>query len=395
MNWSITHIVPFDIGYSFVNYRRSNQQVRERIINSLKDFCESNGYEIFETQISKCFFNVKFNENISCFLLEYGIGIFVVKNIKEIDLKKVKEKFEDNISCVLYYSKQKEQKLILECQSKSFEVFKIFMKKVWSLINTYERPYSASEKYKYAGFSYVFSIYHIIDPTENLLKAKNENIDLLMNPSIIHKLYDETQWDVIKTKILDYNMKGYNLKECMATSVVASSWSAVAVIENEETEVIEKIINYEINAQASWFLFDCLVDNINKSNMTNLDLQKEKSLATNVSLDMSIILSANMSLSEKNVLESIFSTTGFEALRDKLFLLLENRIAIAEAKISERQVKYGIVTEILLVLFTLVSIYEPIKNLISGSLQTVDIVLGIFMIIIFIICSIMIIRREK
>ena len=190
-------------------------------------------------------------------------------------------------------------------------------------------------------------------------------------------------------------MKGYNLKEYTAISVVASSWSAVAVIENEETEVIEKIINYEINAQASWFLFDCLVDNINKSNMTNLDLQKEKSLATNVSLDMSIILDANMSLSEKNVLESIFRTTGFEALRDKLFLLLENRIAIAEAKISERQVKYGIVTEILLVLFTLVSIYEPIRNLISGSLQTVDIVLGIFMIVIFIICSIMIIRREK
>lgn len=269
------------------------------------------------------------------------------------------------------------------------------MKKVWSLISIYERPYSATESYKYAGFSYVFSIYHIIDPAENLLKAKNENIDLLMNPSIIHKICDETQWDAIKTKILDYDMKGYNLKEYTAISVVASSWSAVAVIENEETEVIEKIINYEINAQASWFLFDCLVDNINKSNMTNLDLQKEKSLATNVSLDMSIILGANMSLSEKNVLESIFRTTGFEALRDKLFLLLENRIAIAEAKISERQVKYGIVTEILLVLFTLVSIYEPIRNLISGSLQTVDIVLGIFMIVIFIICSIMIIRREK
>lgn len=336
--------MPFDIGYSFVNYRCSNQQDKERIISELENFCKDNGYDVFEAQISKCFFNVKFNENISCFLLEYGIGVFVVKNIKEIDMKKVKEKFEENISCVLYYSKKKEQKFILECQSKSFEVFKIFMKKVWSLISIYERPYSATESYKYAGFSYVFSIYHIIDPTENLLKAKNENIDLLMNPSIIHKICDETQWDAIKTKILDYDMKGYNLKEYTAISVVASSWSAVAVIENEETEVIEKIINYEINAQASWFLFDCLVDNINKSNMTNLDLQKEKSLATNVSLDMSIILDANMSLSEKNVLESIFRTTGFEALRDKLFLLLENRIAIAEAKISERQVKYGIVT---------------------------------------------------
>ena len=81
--------MPFDIGYSFVNYRCSNQQDKERIISELENFCKDNGYDVFEAQISKCFFNVKFNENISCFLLEYGIGVFVVKNIKEIDLKKV------------------------------------------------------------------------------------------------------------------------------------------------------------------------------------------------------------------------------------------------------------------------------------------------------------------
>ena len=33
--------MPFDIGYSFVNYRRSNQQVRERITNSLKDYLKA------------------------------------------------------------------------------------------------------------------------------------------------------------------------------------------------------------------------------------------------------------------------------------------------------------------------------------------------------------------
>ena len=87
--------MPFDIGYSFVNYRCSNQQDKERIISELENFCKDNGYDVFEAQISKCFFNVKFNENISCFLLEYGIGVFVVKNIKEIDMKKVKEKFEE------------------------------------------------------------------------------------------------------------------------------------------------------------------------------------------------------------------------------------------------------------------------------------------------------------
>lgn len=124
MNWSIIHIVPFDIGYSFVNYRCSNQQDKERIISELENFCKDNRYDVFEAQISKCFFNVKFNENISCFLLEYGIGVFVVKNIKEIDMKKVKEKFEENISCVLYYSKKRNKNLFLSVKAKVLKYLK-------------------------------------------------------------------------------------------------------------------------------------------------------------------------------------------------------------------------------------------------------------------------------
>gem|GEM_PF-5346978 len=55
--------MPFDIGYSFVNYRCSNQQDKERIISELENFCKDNGYDVFEAQISKCFFNVKFSKN--------------------------------------------------------------------------------------------------------------------------------------------------------------------------------------------------------------------------------------------------------------------------------------------------------------------------------------------
>ena len=189
--------------------------------------------------------------------------------------------------------------------------------------------------------------------------------------------------------------KGYNAVEYNATSVIASSWSAVAVIEDEETEAIKRVIDYEIELQASWFLFDCLIDNIKKNDLSNLDLQKEKSLATNVSLDISVILGANMSMSEKNAFESIYSTTGFEALRDKLFLLLENRIAIEEAKISEKQVKYGIITEMLLLMFTLVSIYDPLRNLANGSLQDKDIIVGCILIVLFIVYYIITRMKEK
>lgn len=53
------------------------------------------------------------------------------------------------------------------------------------------------------------------------------------------------------------------------------------------------------------------------------------------------------------------------------------------------------ITEILLVLFTLVSIYEPVKNLISGTICTTDLVIGGIMIVVLIICSILIIGKGK
>lgn len=395
MDWSITHIVPFDLGQSFMDYDSSSLKDKEIFLKKLKEFTKEKNYNEFDSTISKCFFCVKLNELISCYLLDYGVGVFVIENIKDVDLNVVREQFEKDIPCVIYYSKQKEQRLILDHQITYSDKIKNFMHQIWSMIQKVERPYSSSKTYKFQGFSYVFSIYHILKSQDESAEDEEKGIDLLMNPSILNKLYDNTQWGDIKNKLLHYFSHGYNSKELTSTSVVASSWSAIAIIEEKETDSIKKILNYEIELQASWFLFDCLIDNIKKNNMSNLELQKEKSLATNISLEISVILGANMSLSDKNVFESIYSTTGFELLRKKLFLLLENRISIEEAKINERQSKYGIITEILLVLFTLVSIYDPLRNLINGEIKPIDMALGIFMTILFLICSYLIIRKGK
>lgn len=266
---------------------------------------------------------------------------------------------------------------------------------VWSSVYKMIRPFSASENYKHNGLSYVMSIYHIIDNSKNLEQGCNNDIDLLMNPGILSKIEKEEQWNSIKDKIKKYKKRGYKCEELNDESFVASSWSAVAVVEEKDIGIISKIINYEIYLQASWFLFDCIIDNIKNNKFSNLDLQKERSLVTNVSLDISNVLSANMSTNEKNVMESIYDTSGINTLKDKLFLLLDNRIAIEEAKISEKQGLYGIITEILLVLFTLVSIYEPLKNLISGNICKTDLIIGSIMIVILIVCSILIIGKGK
>ena len=216
-----------------------------------------------------------------------------------------------------------------------------------------------------------------------------------MNPFTISKILDSAQWDSIKDKLPLHVNKGFESIEYTNESEVAASWSAVAVIEQKETESINEIIDYEVILQASWFLFDCIVDNVKKNVKSNLDLQKEKSLITNVYLEISTILSANMSSNKKNTYELIYRTSGFDSLKNKLFLLLENRIAISKAKFSERQGIYGIITEILLVLFTLVSIFEPLKKLVMGTIETIDIVIGSIMIGVLVICSILIIGKGR
>lgn len=296
---------------------------------------------------------------------------------------------------VIYITEKKyEQNAILN-QGFLSSKLSLFMQLVWKSVDKKIRPYSSNESYKHNGLSYILSIYHIIDDSNTFNNPECNELSLLMNPSILSNILVEEQWTAIGKKIESYSKKEYFIKDYNDSTKIAASWSAVAVIEPHKSNVINKIVAYEVMLQASWFLFDCIIDNIKNTQMTNIALQKEKSLASNMSLEVSNILSANISTNEKNALDIIYSTSGFDTLKEKLFLLLENRIAIEEARINHRQGIYGIISEILLVLFTLVSIYDPIKNLANGTLSTTDIIIGIIMLIVLVVCSVLIIGKEK
>lgn len=394
MGNKLIHIAPFDIGCSFFDYDYSKKQSRQDFIKSISLKCREKGIIIDETPGDRYMCVAKLNEKITCYLLESGVGVFTFENIFVTDTARLREVFGDSIACDLYYRKRTGQKKILNLAD-DISIVKDFMDIVWSSVNKKTRPFSACRNYKYNGLSYVMAIYHIIDHSRSLGTENNSEIDLLMNPVILLKIDREDQWDSIKEKLQKHKTTGYDLKEFSEASVVASSWSAVAVIEEKETEVISRITEYEIYLQACWFFFDCLVDNIKKSRLSNLELQKIRSIVRDVSLEISNVLSANMSTSERNVMQSIYKTSGIDIIKEKLLSLLDNRIAIEEARISEKQAIYGMITEILLVLFTLVSIYEPVKNLINGSIAAMDLIIGGIMFVVLIVCSILIIGKGK
>lgn len=395
MTKKIIHIAPFDIGNSFFDYEYNKKNPRESFINKLTLLCTENGYGIIHDNNPNNLLYVRISDNISCRILKCGIGVFVLTNIEIPKMESLSDALNKHVACELYRRKKYEQNIILQQDLSQIKVMSNFMKLVWKSVDKVIRPFSSNEKYKHNGLSYVLSIYHIIDEHNELTNPECKELSLLMNPEILSNILDKEQWNTIDKKISFFTNKEYLLNEYNDTTNIAASWSAVAIIESKSSSVIKKIVDYEIMLQASWFLFDCLIDNIKNTQMTNISLQKEKSLASNMSLEVSNILSANISSNEKKALESIYATSGFETLKDKLFLLLENRIAIEEARISHRQGIYGIISEILLVLFTLVSIYEPIKNLFNGTLSATDIIVGIIMLIVLVICSILIIGKEK
>lgn len=386
----IIHIIPFDIGCSFYEYEHNKKQQESVFVNTLIENSRDKNINIDINCSKKYMCIATIDEYTQCMLLKNGIGIFVIKYLPVSEKTEFQVKFKDFPECLLYYNKKSTQKNILD-QEGDFKNLREFMQIVWNSTTETTRNLSANISYKHQGLSYVMSIYHLIESNYQ----EQLNLNLLMNPNILSNILSDNQWDSIKEKIPICDKKEYSCIDFDGTSKVLSSWSAVAVLEKEETETIMKISAYEIELQACWFLFDCMIDNVSKTDMGLVDLQKSKNLMTNTSLEINMILSANMSTSEREIMNNIYATSEIRMLEKKLVLLLENRIALAEAKLSEKQGIYSTVTEILLVVFTLVSIYEPMKDMMIGTLSKTDIIVGVFMLILFIISTIFIIKKGK
>ncbi|WP_197021680.1 hypothetical protein [Ureaplasma diversum] len=134
ISWNIVHLAPFDIGKSFNENNDSDLYQKEVFSSTLKQFIIEQKYELLQTNISNCFLAIKLNNSISCYLLDYGIGVFVIKNINSVDLTEVRKAFEKDIPYAIYYSKQHEQHMILNHQLLDSKLIKQLMQKIWSLI---------------------------------------------------------------------------------------------------------------------------------------------------------------------------------------------------------------------------------------------------------------------
>ena len=383
------HIVPFDMGFSFSLVEHSKKYSKDKFIKYLSESHQKKWR--IDTLNNKYCCIVNISSNVQCRIFEYGIAVFVIKNLQvEMD-KDFKETFKDYIACQIYYEKKLAQQIILKTNMNESQDMLMLMRDIWDFRKKKLRPFSACDSYKHSGLSYVLTIYHITDD----IIGNELQMNLLMNPQILSGILDKTKWQSIKCEIANYELLEYSIEIYGEKSKIVASWSSVGVLGENSKEAIDKVVDYEVELQSCWFLYDALADNLKNAQLSNLDLQRCKSIATNVFLEISEYLSANTSTNEKNAMKIIESTSGLKIIKNKSEQMLKNMIDIEETKTSITHSTNGIITEILLALFALIQIYEPIKNLINGEFTKTDGVVATILILALAICSFFIIKKEK
>ncbi len=392
MYYDLIHIVPFDMGVSFLGYENMKKNAKEEYLDGVGRLfagCavdQKDGHYLCVVKIS---------DHVECRMFNFGIGVFVIRGLPEKKKDELDAAFPQSFACPAYYKKKTEQRAILHGDTDDPEIAAVFdaMRKIWSLQKGSVRPFSSNEQYRSNGLSYVLTVYHIADRQIEL--QDNKQLDLLMNPVILNEILNEDKWSSINARVNAYRPVGYQEEPFNDSSSVIASWSAVAVVEKKATALLDSIIRYEVDLQSAWFLFDALIDNLNSGQLSDLELQRYKSTATDVYLDISNTLSANMSTSQKRSKKIIYDTSGLEEIKEKCILLLENRINIEQAKQSSQRAVDGMVSEILLVAFTLIQIYEPLKNMVKGVMTREDLIVGAIVLAALAVSSFFIIRKDR
>lgn len=220
-------------------------------------------------------------------------------------------------------------------------------------------------------------------------------LDLMMNPTLMKNILDETKWDSISSAVDKYVTAGHDVVEYSDSSKVLASWSSVAVVEQKNTGLIEQVIAYEIMLQGCWFLLDVIVDNLENDDFSGMELQRFKAIASKIYLTVDAKIGANMSTSDRMSENIIYKTSGIELIERKASLLLDSKISIEQAKQESRQTLSGIITEILLIGFTLFQIHTPVKDILTGNLTDADIFTMIILVLVLVLSSVLIVKKER
>lgn len=397
MKCRLIHIIPFDLGSQSLPRRSARDSYSHDLLGTLQSQIKKKGYTVRDLHGS-FFCAIELTERIECRLTNHGVGIFIVsEDVPEAcELSDGQYAFPDSQACAIYYTKKQFQTKVQSSTRGFHQEAQNLLEEIWAIVNAETpplRPHSANRLYKGNGLSYSLTIYDIKIENEEQDSAQ---LDLLMNPETMSSIANKESWKSLPAIAEKGVPGGARATKFDQNTYVLASWTAIAVVSSEKaTPALNIVIDYEALLQTGWFLFDATVDNLEKSHFSGVQLQQLKNAVADMGLALSCRTSANTSTSIKQIVDSIYDTSGLEDVKSKCLLMLDSHLELEKAHSEERHRFYRIITEILLIAFTLLQIYEPVRDLANNQVSSNDAITLLLITFLFVISSIIIIKRER
>lgn len=413
------HIIPFDLGAVFYDVltidNTKNLEFTISFCDDLQKEIESKGWtvkKLFTTKgggkgrnripltidylkdkfVDQAICRVEIQENLVCYVLSSGIGVFVFADLNCDALCDTDKSIEGYSKAMIANLQKKVSQATILNHAQFPDVFPneeekmlLFRRICWELIAKgvknrkikHLRPFSGREDYKSAGLSYVLTIY--LMKKDEL--TQNEK-DHLLCSSFFSNVVNPSNWQKINEKIMKNEPKVKSpVVEC-GSGYIYPAWSAVAIETSLPMETMEDLrnnpdlaalIKVESYVQSRWFVADNSMDNVNKNAKATMEsLQRIGSLMEFYQAELENEISANMGTTQKNILTQVVETSEVKKLYKSVLSQIKTQLKIKEAHYQDKKSRNRLVADLFLAVFTASSLYKTVMDIVHENYTWVN-----------------------
>lgn len=276
-----------------------------------------------------------------------------------------------------------------------------FVELLWLCMGSEAKYFSTSKAFRNNGISYTLCMGMIDVPdmvSNKLDECFLKNINAMLDTAPFNNIYDESQWELIKSRISEYTTKNLQIKELSENLILADSWSGVIVVGDlkRNRTCLTWLMEFEIVLQSTWLLFDACCENLLRQDLSVIELQSTLNRMEFMKVSLDNDISSNMEQSRHIMRTSIIKSSDIDVIYSRMRGMLESKLKLQKMREDKRKSKYSLFSDIALMAIALLEIYSVVVEMLRvDSFGRDEILAVLIMLGIAIVCGWAIIKGKK
>ncbi len=247
-----------------------------------------------------------------------------------------------------------------------------FLELLWLCMGSEAKHFSTSKEFRNNGVSYTLCVGMIDAPdlkSNKLDETFLKNINAMLDTAPFNNIYDESQWELIKTRVDEYDTNSPQIKELSENLIFADSWSGVIVAGDlsRNRTCITWLMEFEIVLQSMWLLFDAYCENVLRQDLSVMELQSILSRVELMKVSLDNDISSNMEQARHIMRTSLIDSSDIDVIYSRMHGMLENKLKLQSMSEDKRKSKYSLLSDIALLAIALMEIYGVIVEILRAD----------------------------